>query len=125
MILYLYQYYGVSIYFGESIEKISDNIKGGETKCYYRCTKTFRKVYDKIYAKGTELTGIKKPYFLGNRACAMSHMVLMDFGIIQLKLHENLFSVNGKRFGKSKLMVSGSAALQTRLARILLQQKSP
>jgi long-chain acyl-CoA synthetase len=27
MILYLYQYYGVSIYFGESIEKISDNIK--------------------------------------------------------------------------------------------------
>jgi long-chain acyl-CoA synthetase len=29
--------------------------------------KTFRKVYDKIYAKGTELTGIKKTYFLGNR----------------------------------------------------------
>ena len=27
MILYLYQYYGVSVYFGESIEKISDNIK--------------------------------------------------------------------------------------------------
>ena len=27
VILYLYQYYGVSIYFGESIEKISDNIK--------------------------------------------------------------------------------------------------
>jgi long-chain acyl-CoA synthetase len=27
MILYLHQYYGVSIYFGESIEKISDNIK--------------------------------------------------------------------------------------------------
>jgi long-chain acyl-CoA synthetase len=27
MILYLYQYYGVSIYFGESIDKISDNLK--------------------------------------------------------------------------------------------------
>jgi long-chain acyl-CoA synthetase len=25
------------------------------------------KVYDKIYAKGTELTGIKKAYFSGNR----------------------------------------------------------
>jgi long-chain acyl-CoA synthetase len=39
-------------------------------------------------------------------------------------LHENLFSVNGKRFRKSELMVSGSAALQTRLAIFLLQQKS-
>jgi long-chain acyl-CoA synthetase len=27
MILYLYQYYGVSVYFGESIDKISDNLK--------------------------------------------------------------------------------------------------
>src|SRR6218665_2609153 len=27
MILYIYQYYGVSVYFGESIDKISDNLK--------------------------------------------------------------------------------------------------
>ncbi len=27
MITYIYQYYGISIYFAESIEKISDNLK--------------------------------------------------------------------------------------------------
>jgi hypothetical protein len=39
----------------------------------------FRKVYDKIYAKGTELTE-SKAYFSGNRfILRMSHLVLMNW----------------------------------------------
>jgi hypothetical protein len=39
----------------------------------------FKKVYDKIYAKGTELTE-SKAYFSGiDLFCAMSHTVLMNW----------------------------------------------
>jgi long-chain acyl-CoA synthetase len=60
MILYLYQYYGVSIFFGESIDKISDNLKEVKPTVITAVPRLLEKVYDKIYAKGTELTGIKK-----------------------------------------------------------------
>jgi long-chain acyl-CoA synthetase len=65
--LYLYQYYGVSIYFGESIEKNYDNIKEVKPNVITAVPRLLEKVYDKIYAKGTELTGIKKLVFLGYR----------------------------------------------------------
>ena len=52
MILYLYQYYGVSVYFGESIEKISDNIKEVKPTVITAVPRLLEKVYDKIYAKG-------------------------------------------------------------------------
>jgi long-chain acyl-CoA synthetase len=45
MILYLYQYYGVSIYFGESIEKISDNIKEVKPNVITAVPRLFRKKY--------------------------------------------------------------------------------
>jgi long-chain acyl-CoA synthetase len=78
--LYLYQYYGVSIYFGESIEKNSDNIKEVKPNVITAVPRLLEKVYDKIYAKGTELTGIKKSLFfwaidLGLRAL-MAQMAL-------------------------------------------------
>jgi long-chain acyl-CoA synthetase len=63
MLLYLYQYYSVSIYFAESIEKISDNLKEVKPHVMSVVPRLLEKVYDKIYAKGTELTGIKKSLF--------------------------------------------------------------
>jgi long-chain acyl-CoA synthetase len=64
MILYLYQY-GVSVYFGESIDKISDNLK----KLDQLSLQLFQDLekYTSLH-KGTELTGIKKSFILlGNR----------------------------------------------------------
>ena len=60
MITYLYQYFGVSIYFAESIEKISDNLKEVHPHVMSVVPRLLEKVYDKIYAKGADLTGIKK-----------------------------------------------------------------
>src|SRR5690606_31519125 len=63
MLLYLYQYYSVSIYFAESIDKISENLKEVKPNKMSVVPRLLEKVYDKIYAKGTELTGIKKKLF--------------------------------------------------------------
>ena len=40
MMLYLYQYCGVQVYFAESIEKMSDNLKEVRTACNDCCTST-------------------------------------------------------------------------------------
>jgi long-chain acyl-CoA synthetase len=63
MLTYLYQYYGISIYFAESIEKISDNLKEVHPHVMSVVPRLLEKVYDKIYAKGADLTGVKKKLF--------------------------------------------------------------
>jgi len=123
MILYLYQYYGISIYFAESIEKMSDNLKEVKPHVMTAVPRLLEKVYDKIYAKGADLTGIKKKLF---------------FWAIDLGLKYEPYGANGWWYefqlgiarklifskwqeglgGQLELMVSGSAALQPRLTRV-------
>ena len=123
VILYLYQYYGVSIYFGESIDKISDNIKEVKPNVMSAVPRLLEKVYDSIITKGTQLTGIKKKLFFW----------AIDLGLrfepygangwwyeLQLKMARKLIFSKWKEGlgGNLDLMVSGSAALQTRLTRV-------
>ena len=63
MIIYLYQYRGVSIYYVESIDKIVDNINEISPSVMASVPRVLEKVYDKIIAKGTDLKGIKKKLF--------------------------------------------------------------
>src|SRR5690606_28533481 len=63
MLHYMYQYCGVELHFAESLETISDNLKEVKPEVMTAVPRLLEKVYDKIYAKGTELTGIKKKLF--------------------------------------------------------------
>lgn len=123
MILYLYQYYSVSIYFGESIEKISDNIKEVQPNVMTAVPRLLEKVYDKIYQKGTELTGIKKKLFFWAIDLGLKYEPYGQNGgwyEFQLKIARKLIFSKWQEAlgGKLDLMVSGSAALQTRLTRV-------
>jgi len=123
MLLYLYQYYSVSIYFAESIEKISDNLKEVKPHVMSVVPRLLEKVYDKIYAKGTELTGIKKSLFFwavnlglrwepyGKNGWWYEKKLALARKLIFRKWKEALG-------GELEIMVSGSAALQPRLTRI-------
>lgn len=123
MVLYLYQFYGVSIYFGESIEKIGENIKEVQPNVITAVPRLIEKVYDKIYAKGADLTGIKRKLFfwainLGERYEPYgANGIWYEF---QLKIARKLIFSKWQEGlgGKLEVMVSGSAALQTRLSRI-------
>jgi len=123
MVLYLYQYYGVSIYFGESIEKIGENIKEVQPTVITAVPRLIEKVYDKIYAKGAELTGIKKKLFFWAIDLGLRYE---PYGAnpfwyeFQLKIARKLIFSKWQEGlgGKLEVMVSGSAALQTRLSRI-------
>lgn len=130
MILYLYQYYGVSVYFGESIDKISENIKEVKPTVMTAVPRLLEKVYDKIYAKGTELTGIKKKLFFWAINLGLKYEPYGANGAFyefQLKIARKLIFSKWKEGlgGNLDLMVSGSAALQPRLARIFAAAEIP
>jgi len=123
MVIYLYQYYSVSVYFAESIEKLSDNLKEVKPNVITAVPRLLEKVYDKIYAKGLELKGIKHKLFfwalnLGNQYEPYgANGFWYEF---KLKIARKLIFSKWQEGlgGNLKLMVSGSAALQPRLIRV-------
>jgi long-chain acyl-CoA synthetase len=130
MILYLYQYYGVSIYFGESIEKISENIKEVKPTVMTVVPRLIEKVYDKIYSKGLELRGIKRKLFFWAVDLGLKYEPYGANGFCyetQLKIARKLIFSKWKEGlgGNLNLLVSGSAALQPRLARIFAAADMP
>ncbi len=130
MILYLYQYCGVEIYFAESIDKMSDNLKEVKPNVMTAVPRLYEKVYDKIIAKGSELKGIKKMLFFWAVDIGLKYEPYGRNGWfyeLQLKLARKLIFSKWQEGlgGNLKLMVSGSAALQPRLTRIFAAANLP
>ncbi|WP_333695815.1 AMP-dependent synthetase/ligase [Flavobacterium sp.] len=123
VILYIYQYYSVSVYFAESIEKLTDNLKEVHPNVMTVVPRLLEKVYDKIYGKGAELTGIKKMLFFWAINLGLRYKPYGQNGWWyekQLSVARKLIFSKWKEAlgGKLDVMVSGSAALQPRLARV-------
>jgi long-chain acyl-CoA synthetase len=123
MVTYIYQYYGCAIYFGESIEKISENIKEVQPTVMTGVPRLIEKVYDRIIAKGSELTGFKKKLFFWANDLGLQYEPYGANGVwyeLKLKIARKLIFSKWKEGlgGKLELIVNGSAALQPRLARV-------
>ncbi|RMA64665.1 AMP-dependent synthetase/ligase [Ulvibacter antarcticus] len=123
MLLYMYQYCGVSIHFAESLEKISDNLKEVHPEVMSAVPRLLEKVYDKIIAKGDDLTGVKKKLFFWAVDLGLAWEPYEQNGWwyeTKLKLARKLiFSKWQEALGGNLVAIaSGSAALQPRLARV-------
>ena len=130
MVLYLYQFYGVSIYFAESIEKLSDNLKEVKPDVITAVPRLLEKVYDKIYAKGADLNGIKKKLFFWAIDLGLKYEPYGKNGWwyeFELGIARKLIFSKWKEGlgGNLSLMISGSAALQPRLARVFAAAEIP
>lgn len=123
MLVYLYLYVGAGIYYAESLETIGDNLKEVKPFAFSTVPRLLEKVYDKIVAKGNELTGIKRKLFFW--ALELGHKYELDGANgplyeFQLKLANKLIFSKWREAlgGQVGVIVSGSAALQPRLARV-------
>ncbi len=130
MLTYLYQYYGISIYFAESIEKISDNLKEVKPHVMSVVPRLLEKVYDKIFAKGADLTGIKKKLFFWALDLGMEYKPYGENGAwyeFKLKIARKLIFSKWQEGlgGELELLVCGSAALQTRLSKVFCAANIP
>lgn len=123
MLLYLYMRIGVSIYYAESIEKVADNLKEVQPHVFTTVPRLLEKVYDKIVAKGMELTGVKRKLFFWALELGLKYDTRADQGWWynkQLELANKLIFSKWREAlgGNVKVVVSGGAALQPRLARV-------
>ncbi|MBC7487441.1 MAG: long-chain fatty acid--CoA ligase [Cytophagaceae bacterium] len=130
MLNYLYAYCGVSIYYAESIETISDNLKEVHPHIFVSVPRLLEKVFDKINAKGEELTGIKKKLFFWAKNLGLRYDLSNDLGWwynIQLKVANKLIFNKWREAlgGEVRAVVSGGAALQPRLARVFWAAQIP
>jgi long-chain acyl-CoA synthetase len=121
--VYMYLYYGVSVYYAESMETIADNIKEVKPAMFATVPRLLEKVYDKILAKGNELTGIKRTLFFGALEFGLQYDPMAKLGLwdsIKLAFYRKvIFSKWREALGGSvRLIASGSAALQPRLSRV-------
>ena len=122
MLIYLYQYCCTSIYFAP-IDQISEYAQEVQPNVMTAVPRLLEKVYDKIIAKGTSLTGIKKKLFFWAVEIGLRYE---PYGQNGWWYEQNLALARKLIFSKWKaalggnlsVMASGSAALQPRLARI-------
>lgn len=130
MILYLYQYCGVSVYFAESIEKLSENAQEIKPNVMTAVPRLYEKIYDKIILKGEALTGIKKGLFFWAVNLGLKYKpngangwwYEKQLGLARKLIFSKWQAALG---GELKLMVSGSAALQQRLTKVFTAAGMP
>jgi len=122
MFIYAYQYMGVAIYYAENMEKVGDNIREIKPEVFSAVPRLLEKIFDKFIAKGKELTGITKILYFWAIGVAERYNPEGNSLLYNLKLfiaRKLIFSKwRAALGGNIKFISSGSAALQTRLARI-------
>jgi long-chain acyl-CoA synthetase len=122
-VIYIYIRQGARVYYAESMDTIAENIREVKPVMFTTVPRLLEKVYDKIVAKGYELTGLKKTLFFWALNLGLRYDPTTDMGFIyntQLKIARKLIFSKWKEAlgGNIKLICSGSAALQPRLSRV-------
>lgn len=120
---FCFMYLGFSIYYAESLETIGENMKEVKPHAFNTVPRLLEKVYDKIVAKGYELSGIKKQLFFWALNLGLEYDPGGKMGSwydFQLKMANKLiFSKWREALGGEVLQInSGASALQPRLARV-------
>ncbi len=128
MVTYIYLFFGCSIYYAESLDKIGDNLKEVQPTVFSTVPRLLEKVYDRIIAKGQELTGIKRKLFFWAVDLGDKYEIGKNMGAwydFQLALANKLiFSKWSEGLGGNvKAIVTGAAACQVRLLRVFTAAK--
>jgi len=120
---YIYLYSGISIYYAESLETIGDNLKEVKPNGFTTVPRLLEKVFEKIMAKGSELTGTKRKLFFWAVDLAEKYDNRVSGGAwynIQLAIANKLIFSKWREAlgGNISFVITGGAACQVKLLRI-------
>jgi long-chain acyl-CoA synthetase len=123
MVNYHFQYLGIAIYYAENMGTIADNMKEIKPEIFLTVPRLLERVYDRIIGKGKDLKGIKKNLFFWAVNLGLRYELHGKNGWFyhqKLKIADKLIFTKWREAlgGNVKIIVSGSAALQPRLARV-------
>ncbi|TXH21809.1 MAG: long-chain fatty acid--CoA ligase [Chitinophagaceae bacterium] len=130
MITYLYLFSGIGIYYAESIEKIGDNLKELKVDGFTTVPRLLEKVYEKIMAKGNELTGFKRSLFFWSVNIGKQYDINKSGGFLydlKLKIANALIFTKWREAlgGNISFIITGGAAASEKLLRIFNAAKIP
>ena len=130
MVSYLYIFRGTSIFYGESMDTIGEDLKEVKPHVFVTVPRLIEKMYDRIMQKGGEQKGIKRKLFFWAHELATRFEINKSQGIwytMQLSVANKIvFSKWREGLGNSlKCIVSGGAACQVRLIRIFTAAQIP
>ena len=123
MVTYIYLFSGISIYYAESLETIGENLKEVKPNGFTTVPRLLEKVFEKIMAKGNELTGAKRKLFYWAVDLAERYDNLKSGGMIynmQLAIAGKLIFSKWREAlgGNIEFIITGGAACQEKLLRI-------
>lgn len=123
MVNYLVQYKGASVYYAESTDTIGENLREVNPHGFTSVPRVIEKLYDKLILKGKELTGIKKALFFWAVNLGLKYELNKANGWyygLQYSIADKLIFSKWREAlgGNIKVIISGGAALQERLARV-------
>ena len=127
---YIYLFSCISIYYAESLETIGDNLKEIKPDGFTTVPRLLEKVFEKIMAKGNELTGVKRKLFFWAVELAEKYDNIKSGGLLynmQLALANKLVFSKWREAlgGNVSFIISGGAACQVKLLRIFNAAKIP
>jgi long-chain acyl-CoA synthetase len=127
---YIYLFSGISIYYAESLETIGDNLREIKPNGFTTVPRLLEKVFERIMAKGNELTGVKRKLFFWAVSVAEKYdnrKPGSPWYRMQLALANKLIFNKWREAlgGNVSFIVTGGAACQVKLLRIFNAAKVP
>lgn len=131
MVIYTYLYIGITTYFAEGLEKIGDNISEVKPHIMTSVPRLMEKVYEKIMKTGSNLTGSKRKIFDWAVEVAAEYepdpskrsvIYNIKLAVARKLVLNKFYDALGGNF---ESIISGSASLQGRIARVFLAAGLP
>ena len=123
MLNYLFQSFGMSIFYCENIERVGEYIRDVRPDTFAAVPRVLEKMYNRIVIKGRNMKGIRKTIFFW--ALRQGHKFELGhkrglYYDLKLSIARILVFRKWKKAlgGRVRLVISGGAALHPRLARV-------
>jgi long-chain acyl-CoA synthetase len=126
----VYVYLGTAVFFAQSLNSVGDDLREVGPQVFATVPRLLEKIYEKIVASGSELKGPKRTLYLW----AMHIAEQFEPGgpirwvrRLKLTVADRLIYYHWRKAlgGRIRAIVSGSAALQPRLARVFWAARIP
>jgi len=122
MVNYHFQYKGISIYYVENMGTVSEAVKEVKPHIFNTVPRLLEKIYDNIMSKGRNLSPLKRAIFFWAVNLGLKFRLEgnSSFYKFRLKIARKLIFSKWQEAlgGELQVMVSGGAALQSRLEKI-------
>jgi long-chain acyl-CoA synthetase len=129
-LLNVYVYLGTSVYFAENLHTIGDDIRYARANIFATVPRLLEKIYEKIAEAGDEFKGLKRIIYFWALNLALNcdpekpagSMKSVELAIADLLVYSRWRKSLG---GEIQAIISGSAALRPRVARLFWRARMP